>query len=304
MTPAFPDHRSRVPRLAAFVAACLLAFALAAVPALALPTVHPGDDGAAVKRLQRALHLTPDGIYGAGTKQVVRRFQRRHHLRADGIVGAATWHMLRRVSRSHGASRAAARPTRAVTTLQRHLGIAADGVFGSGTSTAVKRFQRDHGLTPDGVVGPATWIALGVGGSHPVLKRARLRSRGRLIRAGGLPLRVRRAIAAGDRIAHNPYLWGGGHGSFTSSGYDCSGSVSYLLHAAGALSAPLDSGQLERWGSPGPGRWITVYANPGHTFAVVNGRRYDTSGMSDDGSRWHRNIRTRAGYVVRHPTGL
>ena len=111
-------------------------------------------------------------------------------------------------------------------------------------------------------------------------------------------------IAAGDRIAHLPYLYGGGHGSFTSSGYDCSGSVSYLLHAAGALAAPLDSGQLESWGSPGPGRWITVYANGGHTFAVVNGRRYDTSGLSADGSRWHHGIRSRSGYVVRHPAGL
>ena len=304
MTPAFPDHRFRVPRLAALAAACLLAFALAAVPALALPTVHPGDDGAAVKRLQRALHLTPDGVYGPGTKRVVRRFQRRHHLTADGIVGAQTWHMLRHVSRSHDASRAGARPSRAVTTLQRHLGIAADGVFGPGTSSAVKRFQRAHGLTADGVVGPATWTALGVSGSHPVLKRAHLRGRGVRLIAGGLPLRIRRAIAAGDRIAHLPYLYGGGHGSFTSSGYDCSGSVSYILHAAGALSAPLDSGQLESWGSPGPGRWITVYANGGHAYAVINGRRFDTSGLSIDGSRWHHDLRGGGGYVVRHPAGL
>lgn len=302
MTPAFPDHRFSVPRLSALVLACLLAFALAAAPALAVPTLHPGDHGKSVKRLQRALRLTPDGIYGPGTKKIVRRFQRRHRLTADGIVGAETWRMLNHVSRSHGAGHVAIRASRSVGTLQRHLGIGADGVFGPGTQAAVKRFQRAHGLTPDGVVGPATWSALGIAGSRPVLKRLRPHRGGGV--GGGLPLRIRRAIAAGDRIAHLPYQYGGGHGSFTSGGYDCSGSVSYLLHAAGALSAPLDSGQLESWGSPGPGRWITVYANGGHVFAVVNGRRFDTSGLSAGGSRWQRSMRSRSGYVVRHPAGL
>ena len=305
MIPAFPDLRSRVPQLAAFAALCLLALALAAVPALALSAVHPGDSGASVKRLQRALHLPADGIYGPGTRKVVRRFQRRHHLTADGIVGAATWRMLRHVTRSHNArSGGARRPSRAVTVLQRRLGIATDGVFGPGTAAAVRRFQRAHGLTADGLVGDATWTALGLRGSHPVLNRAHLRGHRRIGLAGALPLRVRRAIAAGDRIAHMPYLYGGGHGSFTSSGYDCSGSVSYVLHAAGALAAPLDSGQLASWGSTGPGRWITIYANGGHVFAVVNGRRYDTSGLSQDGSRWHHDIRSGGGYVVRHPSGL
>lgn len=112
-----------------------------------------------------------------------------------------------------------------------------------------------------------------------------------------------RAIAAGNRIAHLPYLWGGGHGSFSDSGYDCSGSVSYVLHAAGALSTPEDSGQLESYGSAGPGRWITIYANSGHVYMTIHGRRYDTSGM-DDGTRWDRRFRSTDGYVVRHPTGL
>ena len=308
MPTAFPDHRFRVPRLAAPAAACALMLALLAlmaVPALAGSTVHPGDTGRDVKRLQRALHLRPDGVYGRGTKRAVVRFQRRHHLTADGIVGAATWRMLRRVARTHDARRAGVRPVGAVRSLQRRLGIAADGVFGPGTQRAVKRFQREHGLTADGVVGPATWTALGLRGTHPVLKRAHLHRRGAARGlAGGLPLRVRRAIAAGDRIAHLPYLYGGGHGSFDAPGYDCSGSVSYLLHAAGALDAPLDSGQLESWGEPGPGRWITVYANGGHAFAVVDGRRFDTSGLSQDGSRWHRSMRPTGSYVVRHPAGL
>ena len=87
-------------------------------------------------------------------------------------------------------------------------------------------------------------------------------------------------------------------------GYDCSGSVSYVLRAAGGLSSPLDSGSLMSWGSPGKGRWITVYAHGGHTFMTVNGRRFDTSGREQQGSRWQPSMRSTAGYVVRHPPGL
>ena len=179
---------------------------------------------------------------------------------------------------------------------QRHVGVDADGVFGPATKRAVRRFQRRHGLTPDGIVGPATWRALGIRGRHPVLKALRSRSR-----RGGLPVRVARAIRGGNRIASLPYRYGGGHGSFADSGYDCSGSVSYVLHAAGLLRRPLDSGQLMSYGAPGRGRYITVYANSGHAFAVIHGRRFDTSGGGD---RWHADRRSTAGYVARHPAGL
>jgi hypothetical protein len=99
-------------------------------------------------------------------------------------------------------------------------------------------------------------------------------------------------------------VWGGGHGSFAASGYDCSGSVSYVLHAIGRLGRPRDSGELMHYGSRGPGRWITIYANPGHAFMVVNGRRFDTSGRYATGSRWQPTLRGTAGYVARHPPGL
>ena len=269
-----PRNISRgMPRRAVMVACALalVASCAGAPSAQAASTVEPGDHGRAVKRLQRALGLAPDGIYGDATGRVVRRFQRRHHLDADGIVGAATWRMLRRTGRSgHSARRVSS-----VRTLQRRLGVAADGVFGPGTASAVRIFQRSRGLTADGIVGPATWSALGIAGSRPVLKRQRLHRRGRPA-GSGLPLRIVRAIAAGDAIAGKPYRYGGGHGSFEDSGYDCSGSVSYVLHAAGALNSPLDSGQLMSWGSPGPGRWITVYAQGSHAFMTVNGRRFDT----------------------------
>jgi len=111
-------------------------------------------------------------------------------------------------------------------------------------------------------------------------------------------------IAAGNRIAHMPYRYGGGHATFHDTGYDCSGSVSYALHGAGLLSSPLDSSQFESYGAPGRGRWITIYANPGHVYMVVDGVRFDTSGASQTGSRWQRTMRSSAGYTVRHPRGL
>jgi cell wall-associated NlpC family hydrolase len=126
------------------------------------------------------------------------------------------------------------------------------------------------------------------------------RTRGHRVRS--VLVRLRRA---GDRIATRPYAYGGGHGSFQAAGYDCSGSVSYVLHGAGLLSRPLASGDFTAYGEPGPGRHVTVYANGGHAFMVIDGRRYDTSAMSQSGgSRWATAPRSSAGYVARHPAGL
>jgi peptidoglycan hydrolase-like protein with peptidoglycan-binding domain len=301
----FPPRR----RVGALLVACALAPAAALPgPAQALPTLHHGDHGRSVQRLQHGLHIGADGVFGRGTVRAVKRFQRRHGLHADGVVGAATWRMIRRsIHRSHRIARAASAPRvtgrgSSVRLLQRHLGVAADGVFGPGTARAVKRFQRRRGLTADGVVGPATWSALGLGGGHPVLKRAHLR-RGASA-GGGLPGSVSRAISAANRIAGLPYRFGGGHRSFSDSGYDCSGSVSYVLHGAGRLGSPLDSSELMSYGAAGPGRWITIYANPGHAYMVIRGRRYDTTGRAETGSRWQHVERSSAGYVVRHPPGL
>lgn len=299
MTSHRPDIR------AALVLACAL-LACLALPGLAAaerPTLERGDHGKSVKVLQRYLGLQADGAFGAGTLRAVKRFQRRHDLEADGVVGPGTWRMLRRARaarRRAGSGSGATRSRGAsVRLLQRRLGIAADGVFGPGTSRAVKAFQRAHGLTADGVVGPATWRALGVRGRHPVLKRA-----GGGGRRGGLPIRVQRAINAANRIHHLPYRYGGGHKSFKDTAYDCSGSISYVLHGMGALGAPRDSTGFMSYGSPGKGRWITIYAKPSHAFMVIRGRRYDTTDRARDGSRWHDDMRSTAGYTVRHPTGL
>jgi peptidoglycan hydrolase-like protein with peptidoglycan-binding domain len=295
--------RSRARPTAASVAA--LATLGAPAPALAKGgVVERGDRGHRVERLQQALHIPADGLFGRHTVRALKRFQRARGLTADGVAGPATSAALRASGRIARVASRFSRPRVAgrgpsVRLAQRRLGVAADGVFGPGTKGAVKRFQRAHGLTADGVVGPATWDALGIRGSHPVLKPARAGSR-----TGGLPVRIVRAIRAGDRIASLPYKYGGGHGSFADSGYDCSGSVSYIVHAAGALGTPMDSGQLMSYGAPGRGRWITIYSNPGHAFAVIHGRRYDTTGRAEDGSRWHASLRSTAGYVARHPIGL
>jgi peptidoglycan hydrolase-like protein with peptidoglycan-binding domain len=292
--------RLRFRHLSALFATLLLAATPA--PALAERTVERGDRGPNVKKAQRLLRIHADGIFGKGTKRAVKRFQKRHGLTADGVVGPATWRALKRSARgsSSGGSKRVASRGGSVRLLQRKLGIAADGVFGPATQRAVKRFQRRRGLTADGIVGPATWAALGVRGSHPVLKRG---GRSSSAGGGGLPVRVRRAIRAANRIARAPYRYGGGHRSFTDSGYDCSGSISYVLHAAGVLRRPRDSGGFMSYGRSGRGRWITIYAHGGHAFMVINGRRYDTSALSG-GSRWTSTMRSTSGFTVRHPPGL
>jgi peptidoglycan hydrolase CwlO-like protein len=120
----------------------------------------------------------------------------------------------------------------------------------------------------------------------------------------GAPAAVREVIAAGNAIATLPYIWGGGHASFQADGYDCSGSVSYALAAAGLLSAPMVSGDFEDWGEPGPGKWITVYASDGHVWMEVAGWRFDTVALAEDGTRWAQGGGEFAGFVERHPAGL
>jgi cell wall-associated NlpC family hydrolase len=118
------------------------------------------------------------------------------------------------------------------------------------------------------------------------------------------PPAVKAAIAAANSISTTPYVWGGGHGSWYSYGYDCSGAVSFALYGAGLLDTPLTSGSLETYGEPGPGRWITIYANATHTYAVIAGLRWDTVGdASGTGPRWHVEPPYPEGFVVRHPTG-
>lgn len=137
--------------------------------------------------------------------------------------------------------------------------------------------------------------------------RAKINAKGKAIPPAEAPARVQAAIRAGNEIRKKPYIYGGGHQSFKSAGYDCSGAVSYVLHAAGVLKSPMPSGSFMNWKKPGKGAWITTYANGGHMYAVIAGIRWDTSSYGDDsgdGPRWRRTKRPSGGFSARHPKGL
>ena len=199
----------------------------------------------------------------------------------------------------------------------------ATGYYGRLTGRAERRFEHTAGVAVDGKASPgdqlmvrrAAWngdvSAQSTGGTvwtgNPS-QRAKLTADGRTaIAPNGAPQAVKDAIAAANRITDKPYRWGGGHGRFEDSGYDCSGTVSYALHGGGLLARPLDSTGFMSWGRPGPGAWITVYANSGHAYAVIAGLRFDTSSAGaggGSGPRWRSQGRSSSGFTARHPSGF
>jgi hypothetical protein len=159
---------------------------------------------------------------------------------------------------------------------------------------------------------PATAGAANTGGaaipgqeaSGGPVGKAKLNKDGTAIPPVDAPQKVVKAIEAANEIEDKPYRYGGGHGSFKDRGYDCSGSVSYALHAAGLLDSPMDSSGLMKWGDRGKGNWITVYSNPGHAYAVIAGLRWDTSMTDGDGPGWSKEMRSGSGFKKRNWNGL
>jgi peptidoglycan hydrolase-like protein with peptidoglycan-binding domain len=200
-----------------------------------------------------------------------------------------------------------------VRVLQAYLSMAGyqttvDGQFGPTTKSNVIDFQHARRLPANGLV---TWtvsqslrlVVAELATTAPPVQHARLVG-GLAIAPSDAPAAIKAVIAAGNRIAFKPYVYGGGHGSWNSYGYDCSGSVSYALHGGNLLSETEDSSQFESYGGAGAGRWITIWTNAGHAYMYVAGLRFDTSAQdSTGGSRWTTQRRSNAGFVERHPAG-
>ncbi|MEZ0293662.1 MAG: peptidoglycan-binding protein [Solirubrobacteraceae bacterium] len=227
-------------------------------------------------------------------------------------------------ARSFG-TRPLAKPMRGadVRQLQRLLTVygvptSADGQFGRQTKRAVKTWERSGERRANGRASVSEQVALQAAvergetldgsteASAPTVpgEQATLGADGLAVAPDSAPQQVKDIIAAGNEIASKPYKYGGGHGRWNDTGYDCSGSMSYAFHGAGMLDTALDSTGFMSWGDAGKGTWVTTYANAGHSYMVVAGLRFDTSGASADGSRWHTSLRSGRGYTVRHPEGL
>jgi peptidoglycan hydrolase-like protein with peptidoglycan-binding domain len=290
------------------------------------------------------LTVALDGQYGPATVTAVKRFQRAANLRMTGVADAATQRRLRQSLGGRSVRGSAGAFAYGSQTRSQHLGdriplqegmsghdvkilqdflrrdhvrTSVDGQFGSSTLHSVRLWERANDRPIDDVVDAGDIAQLRQeieGGDDPTVAtqpaplapgdQAQVGSDGLAIAPANAPQPVKDIIAAGNLIAHKPYRYGGGHGSWNDSGYDCSGSVSYALHGAKLLNTQLTSGDFENWGLAGAGQWVTIYANGGHVFMYVAGLRFDTSGLSADGTRWHASTRTTSGYVVRHPNGL
>jgi peptidoglycan hydrolase-like protein with peptidoglycan-binding domain len=239
-------------------------------------TLKQGHKGQDVRSLQRYLtsagvETDADGVFGGGTKRAVRAFEASQRQRVDGVVSRRDVAVLKDVAENGGAVASAAMTGGALPTNRKPKPL---------PLPEVKPLALGRGMIATvGADGLATAPAL----APPV---------------------VQAVIAAGNKIATTPYIYGGGHGRWEDVGYDCSGSVSYALHGAGLLETAMASGGFTSWGDPGPGQWITLYANGGHIYMVVAGLRFDTSGRTRAGTRWQADARSARGYTVVHPPGL
>jgi cell wall-associated NlpC family hydrolase len=208
-----------------------------------------------------------------------------------------------------------------VRALQRYLDTAgyettADGEFGLATKRSVQSFEAAESRRVNGAASRyeqrlVRSRAASAEAEEPAeapteapTEEAYIDSNGLAVPPASAPEEVKEIIAAGNEIATKPYKYGGGHGRWKDSGYDCSGSVSYALHGADLLDTALDSTGFMRWGERGRGEWVTIRTNPSHAYMIVAGLRFDTSARKQTGSRWTEEMRSARGFTVRHPEGL
>jgi peptidoglycan hydrolase-like protein with peptidoglycan-binding domain len=293
---------------------------------------------------QAGFKVKLDGNFGTGTLRAVKRFQRASRLEASGTVGTRTVKALKRALRGSSANAnggfsddpnddgahhslgdripvkrgMSGHDVRVLQDFLKKAGfnVGIDGEFGATTEKAVKKFETAQTRTVDGIMDAGDIDALRTlageadpgAGTQPTQLApgdiAQIGPDGLAIAPASAPDQVKAIIAAGNQIASKPYKYGGGHGKWNDSGYDCSGSVSYALHGAGLLDEALASGDMETWGDAGPGQWVTIYAKSSHAYMVVAGIRFDTSGRTKNNTRWQADMRSSDGYVARHPTGL
>ena len=272
-----PIHGLRSLARACAVLTALLALLVPAAAAEArygARTLTVGSSGSDVKQLQRyltrvGLRTTADGNYGRGTARRVKSFERENGRRADGRATPSDQRLIRNAARAS-----------ATSTDGTHYAEGTGGATYDGSETTTSNPTGKARIAPDG----RTAIA-----------------------PDDAPQEVKDVIAAANRITTKPYRYGGGHGKWEDSGYDCSGAVSYALHGGDLLTRPLDSGSFMSWGKAGKGKWITVYANSGHAYAVIAGLRWDTSAAGAGGGkgpRWRSTARSSSGYTARHPAGF
>jgi cell wall-associated NlpC family hydrolase len=280
-------------------AAMLVASFTAIVPSLASAaqqrfgarTLKVGMKGTDVTTLQRDLTslgytTTATGKFNVVTASHVKKFQKTSHITADGVVGPQTYTRLKTAMlKIEGTTDESAVPAPAGTAT---------------TSSATATLPADDS-------GGAGFVPTNTAASAPV-EAATLNADGTVTAPADAPQVVQEVIAAANEIAFDPYVYGGGHSGWgPQSGYDCSGSTSYALHAAALLNGlPLDSTQFESYGDAGVGKWITIYATAGHAYMNIAGLWFDTADQSstNGNDRWSTSrVSPAAGFVVRHPDG-
>ena len=245
---------------------------------LGIRKLRVGAKGRDVKVLQKDLTklgypAATDGEFGPQTRVSVRSFERSAGLQIDGVISAKEARTLKKIAK---------------------IGNEAGAVSKAPQNSALPTMTT----APTAPVASTDQVAA----APPAV--GSIGSDGLAVAPPGAPAAVVAIIAAGNQIAHKPYLYGGGHDSWQDSGYDCSGSVSFALHGAGLINTPMSSYDFPGWGDPGPGQWVTVYGMQSHAYMVVAGLRFDTSASKGGGSRWTTAPRSSAGYVAVHPAGL